>query len=100
MRSCFMNDLTDKVVLITGANGGLGNFITESFLAAGAMVIGVARSIQQSAFAHSKFAALPADLTQMESTRAMVDTIVARFERIDILVHVMGGFAGGELIED
>lgn len=95
-----MNDLANKVVLITGANGGLGNFMTEGFLAAGAMVIGVARSIQQSAFAHSKFAAVPADLTQRESTQSMVDAVIARFERIDILVHVMGGFAGGELIED
>jgi NAD(P)-dependent dehydrogenase (short-subunit alcohol dehydrogenase family) len=95
-----MNDLANKVVLITGANGGLGNFMTEEFLAAGATVIGVARSIQQFAFAHSKFVAVPADLTQSESTHSMLDAVIARFERIDILVHVMGGFAGGELIED
>ena len=37
-----MNELSKKVALITGASGGLGNFVTEAFLAAGATVIGVA----------------------------------------------------------
>ena len=95
-----MNQPMNKVVLITGASGGLGNFVTEGFLAAGAAVIGVARSIQQSAFPHAKFVAMPADLTQGDLTRVMVEAAIARFERIDILVHLMGGFAGGELIDD
>ena len=45
-----MNTLEGKVTLITGAKGGLGAFITEAFLAAGAKVVGVSRSIQASDF--------------------------------------------------
>jgi NAD(P)-dependent dehydrogenase (short-subunit alcohol dehydrogenase family) len=95
-----MNELNNKVALVTGASGGLGNFVTEAFLAAGAAVIGVARSIQPSAFADPRFTAMPADLSRGEATKEMVDVAIQRFEKIDMLVHVMGGFAGGELIDD
>lgn len=95
-----MNELSKKVALITGASGGLGNFVTEAFLAAGATVIGVARSIQTSAFADPKFVAMPADLSRGEATKEMAETAIQQFEKIDILLHVMGGFAGGELIDD
>lgn len=95
-----MNPLVNRIVLITGAHGGLGSVITEGFLAAGASVVGVGRSIQPSAFAHAKFTAMPADVTRGDSTRDLVDAVIARFERIDVLVHVMGGFAGGELIDN
>jgi NAD(P)-dependent dehydrogenase (short-subunit alcohol dehydrogenase family) len=95
-----MNELNNKVALVTGASGGLGNFVTEAFLAAGATVIGVARSIQPSAFADPRFTAMPADLSRGEAAKEMVDVAIQRFEKIDMLVHVMGGFAGGELIDD
>ncbi len=95
-----MSEASQKVALITGASGGLGNFVTEAFLAAGATVIGVARSIQSSAFVHPKFVAMPADLTRGETTKEMVEAAIQRFKKIDILVHVMGGFAGRELIDD
>ena len=95
-----MNELNNQVALVTGASGGLGNFVTEAFLAAGATVIGVARSIQPSAFADPKFVAMAADLSRGEGTKEMVDVAIQRFEKIDMLVHVMGGFAGGELIDD
>ena len=36
-----MNSLEGKIVVVTGAKGGLGSCVTESFLAAGATVIGV-----------------------------------------------------------
>jgi NAD(P)-dependent dehydrogenase (short-subunit alcohol dehydrogenase family) len=94
-----MSDLSKKVALITGASGGLGNFVTEAFLAAGATVVGVARSIQPSAFADPKFVAMPADLSRGEATKEMVEAAIQRFEKIDMLVHVMGGFAGG-VIDD
>jgi len=95
-----MSELSKKVALVTGASGGLGNFVTEAFLAAGATVIGVARSIQPSAVADPRFIAMPADLSSGEATKEMVEAAIHRFERIDLLVHVMGGFAGGELIDD
>jgi NAD(P)-dependent dehydrogenase (short-subunit alcohol dehydrogenase family) len=37
-----------KVVLVTGANGGLGTYVTQAFLDAGATVIGTSRKIEQS----------------------------------------------------
>ena len=58
-----MNALEGKVVIITGAKGGLGTFVTEAFLAAGARVAGVSRSIQASDFPHPEFTAVPAELS-------------------------------------
>jgi NAD(P)-dependent dehydrogenase (short-subunit alcohol dehydrogenase family) len=95
-----MVELINKVALITGASGGLGNFVAEAFLAADTTVIGVARSIQASAFAGQKFVAMPADLSKGEATKQVVDSAIQRFKKIDVLVHVMGGFAGGELIDN
>ena len=95
-----MNKLEGKVVLVTGAKGGLGSFVSEAFLEAGAVVVGVSRSIQASDFAHPRFTALPAELSSAEAARKVAEEAVARFQRIDGLVHVMGGFAGGERVED
>ena len=50
-----------KIVLITGASGGLGTHVTRAFLDAGAIVIGSSLKIRQSAFAQGSFQAqLPA----------------------------------------
>lgn len=40
-----MEQLDGKVALITGAKGGLGTYVTKAFLAAGANVVGMSRSI-------------------------------------------------------
>ena len=53
-----MNDLTNQVVLITGAKGGLGTNVTKVFLAAGATVIGTSRSIADSDFPNPRFAGI------------------------------------------
>jgi len=89
-----------KVTIITGAKGGLGTFVTESFLAAGAKVIGVSRSIQASDFPHAEFSAIAAELTSADAARQLAAEVVARFGRIDVLVHVMGGFAGGQSVAE
>src|SRR5436190_20938665 len=95
-----MNLLEGKVSLITGAKGGLGTFVTEAFLAAGAKVIGVSRSIQASDFSHPKFLAIPAELSTGDAARKLATDVVSRFGRIDALVHVMGGFAGGTRVDE
>jgi NAD(P)-dependent dehydrogenase (short-subunit alcohol dehydrogenase family) len=89
----------DKVVLITGANGGLGTAVTNEFLANGDRVIGVSRSIKQSDFSHDHFTAMAADVTLDEAARALVAGVVERFGKVDTLVHVMGGFAAGAVHE-
>ena len=93
-------NLHGKVALITGAKGGLGNFVTEAFLAAGARVVGVSRSIQASEFPHAGFTAIAADLVTGEAARKLVEDVAARCGRIDALVHVMGGFAGGKSVAE
>jgi NAD(P)-dependent dehydrogenase (short-subunit alcohol dehydrogenase family) len=95
-----MNALEGKVALITGAKGGLGRYVTEAFLAAGAKVVGVSRSIQASDFAHPGFAALPAELSGAEAARKIAGDIMTRFGRIDVLAHVMGGFDGGKSVAE
>jgi len=95
-----MNALEGKVALITAAKGGLGRFVTEAFLAAGAKVVGVSRSIQASDFPDPGFAALPAELSGPEAARKVAGDIVTRLGRIDVLVHVMGGFDGGKSVAE
>lgn len=46
-----------RVVLVTGANGGLGTYVTQTFLDAGATVVGTSRKIQQSDFNNLNFTA-------------------------------------------
>jgi NAD(P)-dependent dehydrogenase (short-subunit alcohol dehydrogenase family) len=92
--------MKDKVVLVTGANGGLGVSVTQSFLNAGATVIGTARKISQSDFSSSNFTALPADISSADGATSLVDQVVARFGKLHVLAHTVGGFAGGQSITE
>jgi NAD(P)-dependent dehydrogenase (short-subunit alcohol dehydrogenase family) len=94
-----MEMLAGQTVLITGAKGGLGNFVTHAFLNAGAMVAGASRSISDADFPHPCFAAFPAELSSGESARILVQMVVARFGAIDVLVHLVGGFAAATIAD-
>jgi NAD(P)-dependent dehydrogenase (short-subunit alcohol dehydrogenase family) len=89
-----------KVVLVTGANGGLGSNVTQAFLDSGATVIGTSRKIQQSDFDHRAFGAVPAEISTREGAKVLVDQVVARFGKLDVLAHTVGGFAGGQSVAD
>jgi NAD(P)-dependent dehydrogenase (short-subunit alcohol dehydrogenase family) len=95
-----MSDLNGKVAIVTGAKGGLGTFVTEALLAAGARVAGVSRSIRESDFSHPDFIAVPAALSSGDAACSVVERVIEQFGRVDILAHVMGGFAGGHAIAD
>ncbi len=92
--------MNGRVVLVTGANGGLGRFVTTAFLEAGARVIGVSRSIQQSDFAGGGFAAMPADIVSRESAAMLADRVMERFGKLDVVAHLIGAFAGGKPVID
>jgi NAD(P)-dependent dehydrogenase (short-subunit alcohol dehydrogenase family) len=92
--------LLNKVVLITGANGGLGFAVTNAFLEARARVAGVARKIQNSDFPHANFFGYAAELGSAEAARAAAAAVTAKWERIDALVHLVGAFAGGQSVAE
>lgn len=89
-----------KVVLVTGANGGLGTAVVQAFLDVGAKVVGTSRKIQQSEFDTSNFTAVPGEVSNSEGCKALVDKVVASFGRIDVLAHTVGGFAGGKSLAE
>ena len=92
--------MKDKVVVVTGANGGLGSYVTQAFLDAGATVVGVSRKIQQSDFNSPAFTALPAEISTAAGASKLVEDVVARFGRLDVVAHTVGGFAGGPSIAE
>jgi NAD(P)-dependent dehydrogenase (short-subunit alcohol dehydrogenase family) len=93
-------DLHEKVILITGAKGGLGTFVTNSFLESGARVFGVSRSIADSDFPHPNFSAVAAELSDGGRALQVADMVVSKAGRIDGLVHLVGAFAGGHSVAE
>jgi NAD(P)-dependent dehydrogenase (short-subunit alcohol dehydrogenase family) len=92
--------MSNKVVLITGANGALGNSVTNRFLAGGATVVGTSRKVTASEFPSPNFVVMPADFTNDSAVRAAVQSIVQKYGRLDAVIHVLGGFAGGKSIAE
>jgi NAD(P)-dependent dehydrogenase (short-subunit alcohol dehydrogenase family) len=90
--------MSDRVVLVTGAKGGLGTFVTERFLTTGATVVGTARNISQEDFPAANFVALPADLTKSAAVAGAISSVVERYGRLDVLVHLLGSFSGGKSV--
>lgn len=89
-----------KVVVVTGANGGLGSYVTRAFLDAGATVAGTSKTVQQSDFAQPGFLAIPADVAKQKGAGALIDQVMGKFGKLHVLVHTVGGFAGGHPVAD
>lgn len=89
-----------KTALVTGASGGLGTHVTKALLDAGFVVAGSSPRIQQSDFIHPNFTALPATIDSLDAAKMIADAVIARFGRIEVVAHLVGGFAGGQSIAD
>lgn len=92
--------MSTKTALVTGADGGLGTHVTKALLDAGFTVVGVSPRIRQDSVNHPQFTALPANLNSLEAARKVAETVISRFGKIDVLAHLVGGFAGGQSIVD
>ena len=92
--------MQDRVVFITGASGGLGTSVTNAFLRQGARVIGAALHIKEADFPQPNFEAMTLDFNKLDEIKRGVAKIVERYGRLDVLVHLLGGFAGGPLVAE
>jgi NAD(P)-dependent dehydrogenase (short-subunit alcohol dehydrogenase family) len=82
-------DFTDRVVLVTGGTKGVGRGIATRFAEAGASVVVSARSEGDGVPEGWAFEA--ADVRDGEQAFAMVDRVVERFGRLDVVVNNAGG---------
>jgi NAD(P)-dependent dehydrogenase (short-subunit alcohol dehydrogenase family) len=87
-----MPHLTDRSILITGATGGLGKAVVRAFLREGALVAGTARQ-WTAEDAVDGLLEVQADLTTEEGAEAAIRAVVEARERLDAVVHLVGGFA-------
>lgn len=90
----------NKVVLITGPAGGLGQAVTRKFAEAGARLALIERSEEKlhRAFDDLKDAILigDVDVTSEDSVERAVQMLIKQTGRIDVLVNIAGGWQGGE----
>lgn len=84
----------DRIIVVTGAAGGVGRTVTQRWLEAGARVVAIdARQEALDALgAHERLATATADLTTAEGAEAMVRFVRGAFGAPDTLLHLVGGF--------
>lgn len=95
--------LTDKVILVTGASRGLGAAMALALAAEGAQVVAAARSMDslQKVAEHGggRISVLPADMSDEESVRGLVDQVLDRHGRIDGLINNAGIAPAGKFVD-
>lgn len=99
--------LDDRVIAIAGVGGGLGPLVARALASAGATVAGTDRS-QETLDALAADLGLPperwdgraVDLLDEDIARAWCAALVERFGRVDGLVHLVGGWRGGQPLQE
>lgn len=101
-----MGKLDGRVIAIAGAGGGLGPLVAEALAAEGAS-LALTDVKQESLDAVTGPLGLPedrvdarvVDLLDEQAARQWADDLEQRFGRVDGLLHLVGGWRGGEPIE-
>jgi NAD(P)-dependent dehydrogenase (short-subunit alcohol dehydrogenase family) len=95
-------DLSGKVIVVTGANSGLGLESARTFAAKGAVVIMAVRNLEKGEQARAdilkeqpqaSLALMKLDVGDLTSVRAFVDTFKASYDRLDVLLNNAGVMA-------
>src|SRR5699024_8782439 len=92
-----MPDLTNQIILVTGANRGQGKSIAEHLASSGAIVVIGARNFadaEETADIIGKDYTFPVqlDVTKESDWQSAVNKIIDQFGRIDVLVNNAGAF--------
>jgi NAD(P)-dependent dehydrogenase (short-subunit alcohol dehydrogenase family) len=95
------NRFADKVILLAGGTGALGQAISLAFLAELGKVAVTYRqpeefaALQKAASAHSaQVEGHQVDVTDEAAVRQLIEAISTRYGRLDVLVNAVGAYAG------
>ncbi|GIF62841.1 3-oxoacyl-ACP reductase [Asanoa ishikariensis] len=90
-------DSTRKVVVVTGASGGIGAGVVAGYRGLGYAVTATGRSIEPSA--DPEVLAMPGDVAEFGTGARIVDATMARFGRVDTFVNCAGLFVSKPFTE-
>lgn len=99
--------MNNRVVVITGATGGLGQFTARAFAEQSASLALISTS-QDKLDALARDLDLPenriltqaADLLDPDAVREAAEAVTDKFGRVDVLIHLVGGWTGGKTIAE
>jgi len=86
---------TDQIVLVTGGSSGIGAATALQLAQAGAKVVITGRTealLRDTAARHQSLVPVVADAAKSADTARVIDTIKAKFGRLDVLVNNAGVF--------
>jgi NAD(P)-dependent dehydrogenase (short-subunit alcohol dehydrogenase family) len=102
-----MFDFTNRIVLVAGASGNLGQAIAGAFQAAGARLVLLDRKPDRLPDLFPGIAGSPehlipgaVDATDPDSVRQAVRTTLDTYGRIDVLANAVGGWRGGTPVHE
>jgi NAD(P)-dependent dehydrogenase (short-subunit alcohol dehydrogenase family) len=91
-----------SVVLIAGGTGGLGRAVTLAFLTEGATAVVTYQTpteweaLRSAAASNTvRLDGHSVDVTDEAAVRQLVEKILSKYGRLDVLVNTVGGYAGG-----
>ncbi len=91
----------NKVVIVTGASGNLGQAVVSKFLAEEYKVIGTAIPNDPAVItiAHPNFETRVVDLSDEISSNEFIESVIKQYNQIDAAVLTVGGFASGSIAD-
>ncbi len=102
-----MDSLEGRVYAIAGIGGGLGPVVAERLAAAGAVVAGTDRDQARVeevgaglALPDARWDGRAVDLLDENAARGWCAALRERFGRVDGLLHLVGGWRGGEALHE
>ena len=78
---------SSRVIVITGANNGIGLALTRSLLAMGDRVAALDLDIEELDPSHPNLLPFRCDVTQPQQIQTVIDEVLSRWGRVDVLIN-------------
>jgi NAD(P)-dependent dehydrogenase (short-subunit alcohol dehydrogenase family) len=93
----------NRIAVITGATGGLGSVVAHRLATDGANLVLVGSNADKLdllsrdlGLPPERWLSVAADLSHADAAQAVLDAALAKFGRVDMLLHFVGGWIGGK----